>query len=452
MPSSSRSLPAGIPGAAPVTAGLALAAIVTLSVVDSELPTAGQWGIVGILAAVAVAHIALMARFGPADTASSPPWSVHTAWLLPAALLAPPMGFLPLLAISIAATSMRRLHSVAIRTVVATITTLGAVETRLAALLIDDVVIAALVSIAALYITGLIMALLAAYALTGPTGTALWLDYRWSLVQLACSFGGLLTAVAMELRPLTGLAAIAPVLLGEFALAWPELDRHARVDAKTGLPNARHWEDRSRDLLSAAQLHGTPISVAMVDIDHFKSVNDTYGHLVGDVVLQGLAAALRSQVTPEDVLGRFGGEEFVMTLVGLDAQAAGKVAERIRGAVAAQRHHGGRVGEYDDVHAAGAFTITCTVGIASAAGNDADLGVLLSAADAALARGKAAGRDRVEHIVVGEAGAPAVEPGPATAPADARFGAWAIATHKRSWRRVADAQQQRRRQSQKDAP
>ena len=92
--------------------------------------------------------------------------------------------------------------------------------------------------------------------------------------------------------------------------------------------------------MSAARRHGRPLSVALVDLDGFKALNDTYGHAVGDQVLVAVAQALRDGTRKEDAVGRLGGEEFLVVLPDADARAAARAAERMRAAVA----DGGRSG------------------------------------------------------------------------------------------------------------
>lgn len=389
---------------------LALAAFGATWITDPRLPTAHEWQIVGLLAAVAVAGTLIAWRASPTDSQSNPPWSVDTIWLLPAALLAPPTGVAPLLALSVGLGMARRAQPFPARLLVAAITLFTVAEFHWATRIFDNVLLAGVVGIIAMQLTGLACAVIAQNTLNALIGAALWMDYRWSYVQLGCAFSGLLTAAAIGFEPLAALTALAPMLMGVFTLNWPELDRHARIDAKTGLPNAQHWDERSRELIEAASLLGAPVSVAMIDIDHFKHVNDSYGHLVGDEVLQALAATLRSQVNPGDVIGRFGGEEFVITLFGLPADEVPPVAERIRAAVAAQVHstrarlgldagsHHGAVGPNPPT-----FSITCTIGVASSGTFGHDLPRMLAAADTALAEGKSRGRNQV---CVGTNGAP----------------------------------------------
>ena len=108
----------------------------------------------------------------------------------------------------------------------------------------------------------------------------------------------------------------------------------SRVDAKTGLLNVSTWETEAETELSRAVRTHSPLALALVDIDHFKQVNDTYGHLVGDRVLKAIAEALTGQSRDYDKVGRFGGEEFVLLLAQTVEKDACKIAERLRNYVA----------------------------------------------------------------------------------------------------------------------
>lgn len=109
-----------------------------------------------------------------------------------------------------------------------------------------------------------------------------------------------------------------------------ELDRMTRTDALTGLFNRRHLDQELIRQYSIAYRNCTPIAVLLLDIDHFKKVNDTYGHPAGDFVLQEFGRRLGSEVRAGDIAGRWGGEEFLVVLPGADLPAALTVAERIR--------------------------------------------------------------------------------------------------------------------------
>ena len=123
----------------------------------------------------------------------------------------------------------------------------------------------------------------------------------------------------------------------------------------------------------------------LVDIDHFKRVNDTHGNLVGDQVLAALADALQNQVRESDEVGRFGGEEFVVLLPGADATEAAKVAERLREHVRTMLT---TIGDTE-------IALTVSIGAAVLGQHGSDVRNLLAAADEALYRAKASGRDRV---------------------------------------------------------
>ena len=131
-------------------------------------------------------------------------------------------------------------------------------------------------------------------------------------------------------------------------------------------------------MVSAARRHGHPLSIAILDLDHFKRINDTHGHKTGDAVLVGSAQALRSHLRAEDQLGRLGGEEFLILLPDTDADAAGHAAEKLRVELAA---------------APTPVPVTVSIGLATWDGEAPE--DLLHRADEALYAAKDAGRDRV---------------------------------------------------------
>jgi diguanylate cyclase (GGDEF)-like protein len=141
--------------------------------------------------------------------------------------------------------------------------------------------------------------------------------------------------------------------------------------------------------MDVARAEQTPLSVAILDADHFKQVNDTWGHGVGDQVLQGVARALTAAVRDGDVVARYGGEEFVVLLPGVGGAAAAERGESIREAVEADAL---RLGG-----AAGPTRVTVSVGVASFPADAAGLDALLQAADHALYEAKRGGRNRVER-------------------------------------------------------
>lgn len=187
--------------------------------------------------------------------------------------------------------------------------------------------------------------------------------------------GLLLARMLVDNIWLAPIAALLPLMLQRAGNA-DAAATAARTDAKTGVLTARAWrENVVRQRCVGALL--------MLDVDRFKSVNDTCGHLAGDRLLGAIGGALQRDLRAEDQLGRFGGEEFCVWLPRADAAAAAGVAERLRAAVAALRVPS------DDGH-----LLSATVSIGIALGDVASLDELLTRADRALYAAKAAGRNR----------------------------------------------------------
>jgi diguanylate cyclase len=159
----------------------------------------------------------------------------------------------------------------------------------------------------------------------------------------------------------------------------------ALIDPLTGLPNRAAWSERLEHEINQWQQHGNTLSLAMLDLDHFKRINDNYGHLAGDKVLKIIATVLRKRLRGSDFIARFGGEEFVLLMPGTPPAVGAKLLETLRAAIEACPFHfkGERV------------TITISMGLATfRAGEHSDL--VLKRADQALYRAKNAGRNRVE--------------------------------------------------------
>lgn len=190
-----------------------------------------------------------------------------------------------------------------------------------------------------------------------------------------------------ELRARVAGAVRVKVLQDELRARVEELDRVSRTDHLTGLHNRRHIEEHLRGLRSASRRHGHPLAVLVVDIDNFKDVNDTVGHAAGDEVLVEVARRLLSELRGEDLLGRWGGEEFIVLAPHTDVTAAAMLGERLRSAVGGAPVKSGR---HD-------LDVTISVGAAAGA-DDADL---VAQADRLLYAAKAAGRDRVEAGAAG---------------------------------------------------
>ena len=163
-----------------------------------------------------------------------------------------------------------------------------------------------------------------------------------------------------------------------------EAQKLANTDVLTELPNRRCSLGLLERLVEQAQRDGTNLSVLLFDIDHFKKVNDTYGHKAGDDVLLRVASLARREMRGSDLVGRIGGEEFVCLMPGLGPNDARALAERLRGAIAADS-------AVEDLP-----PVTVSVGIACMEPQD-DAGSLLARADEALYGAKEGGRNQVRR-------------------------------------------------------
>ena len=198
---------------------------------------------------------------------------------------------------------------------------------------------------------------------------------------------GLAFAAFWHLNPWLIPFAVAPLLLIHRSLAIPQLQAEARVDAKTGLYNARHFAAVMQEELGRAQRFQRPLSLIMCDLDLLRDINNTYGHLAGDAVLRGIADVFREQLRHYDVPARFGGEEFSILLPETPADQALEIAERIRRAVAARR--------FEVETSSEPIRATISMGVASHPRDGADANELVHQADLAVYRAKLQGRNRV---------------------------------------------------------
>jgi diguanylate cyclase (GGDEF)-like protein len=168
--------------------------------------------------------------------------------------------------------------------------------------------------------------------------------------------------------------------------AQEQLRHDATHDRLTGLWNRGMIVDELERELTRAKREKHPLTIMIGDVDHFKSINDTYGHAAGDEVLKETARRMSSVRRSYDSIGRYGGEEFLLILPGCDLQQAAPIAERVRAMVAAEPVPIGSV----------KWPVTVSIGIASRTDTLPDGTALIAAADEALYRAKAKGRNRVE--------------------------------------------------------
>ena len=218
-------------------------------------------------------------------------------------------------------------------------------------------------------------------------------DVDDNVLELATLTLGALVALVLGINPLLVALVLPPLLVLHRAVLVGQLEEAASTDGKTGLLNAHTWGARAEHQLLRAGGARVPHAVLVLDIDHFKAVNDLYGHLAGDQVLAAVATTLRSEVRERDLVGRFGGEEFVILLVGQREGGEtdlGVIAERIRERVA-----GLVVDVTTGEGAARISRLSVSVGGALHPGGRAELDGLLRIADTALYSAKRAGRNQV---------------------------------------------------------
>jgi diguanylate cyclase (GGDEF)-like protein len=188
-------------------------------------------------------------------------------------------------------------------------------------------------------------------------------------------------------RPESMLVPVALVVcIAMYMLPLLDSDLRHRVDSTldelTGLLNRRSLQSRMAEIAQQAALTGQPVSFVACDLDHFKDINDEYGHATGDIVLREVADAMRGRLRTFELLYRVGGEEFLLVLPGGDEGAAMSIAEALRVAVAEARPAG--------------HPITCSFGVATSRGAEVTLASLWKASDVALYAAKRGGRNRVE--------------------------------------------------------
>jgi len=204
---------------------------------------------------------------------------------------------------------------------------------------------------------------------------------------------GVLVTYGVSGNPWLALAALPVVTLLQRSLRHVQLLNDSRADSKTGLLNAATWEREATTEVTRAVRTRTPLAIAVLDIDRFKVINDTYGHLVGDQVLKELARSHESVLRDYDRAGRFGGEEFSLLLPQTRAVDAFRIAARVRASIADMSIIGPGAPGGERVH------VRVLIGVAALDSVcKREYSELMAAADAALYRAKSGGRDQVQMI------------------------------------------------------
>jgi diguanylate cyclase (GGDEF)-like protein len=214
-----------------------------------------------------------------------------------------------------------------------------------------------------------------------------WADISLEFATLC--LGGL-TALALLHEPMLAIMVIPPMYVLQSSVLTKQLEIAATTDAKTGLLNAATWHHVASVELARAGRESYGAALLIIDMDNFKQINDTHGHLTGDDVLKAVAECLAEEMRGYDSIGRFGGEEFVAVLSEVDELNALTISERIRMRIGSLQVPSRQEG------AATLTGLSCSIGLACYPAHGTDAETLLHAADAALYAAKRSGRNRVQ--------------------------------------------------------
>ncbi len=213
------------------------------------------------------------------------------------------------------------------------------------------------------------------------------LEFENLLTDFIMIYLGSIVAVLWGINPFLIVPALLPLVLMYRALLIPALKQQAQTDGKTGLLNSRHFAEVFAEELERTRRARRPLAMIMADLDLLRAINNTYGHLAGDVVLAGIGEAIRKTIRGNDIAGRFGGEEFAIILPELESAEARALAERIRLAIEALR--------FDVATSPTPIRATMSLGVACFPADGDSTTSLTQAADVAVYQAKLNGRNRV---------------------------------------------------------
>jgi diguanylate cyclase (GGDEF)-like protein len=327
-----------------------------------------------------------------------------TVWLLPIALVLPPAYVMIALIVARLYLYLRVWHAQAIKAVYNTAAAglaYGAAsflhrallhassQTHLTAAQFTGGASAAaslLISVAAYYVLHSVLVGAVVTLTAGKEAFGNFLkDREGHIVDIVAMCLGTLAAVVWVADPVFAVLLLPPVLLLEHQL-FSGLRHAVRTDLLTEVANPQYWREVAGREVERAAASGDHLAILMVDIDHFKAVNDKHGHLAGDEVLAAVARTVAQALRPRDLVGRLGGEEFGAVLSGLNLLDAEGAAERLRTQVRDVRVRADS-GDW--------ISVTVSVGVSELSVTGGDLRLLLDAADTALYAAKEAGRDCV---------------------------------------------------------
>jgi diguanylate cyclase (GGDEF)-like protein len=217
-------------------------------------------------------------------------------------------------------------------------------------------------------------------------------------LELATMVLGGVTAVCLARDPWFAVLVLPAVFLLQHHALIRELVEAATTDVKTELLNAAAWRQLAEQELATSRRRGSSAAVFVIDMDHFKDINQQYGHLGGDAALRAVGEALAEEFRGHDAVGRFGGEEFVALVPGVDVATASGVAERVRRRIDSLQITS------DVVPLTTTLSVSASIGVAIRGAHGESLDELLHAADRALYSAKDAGRNTVRIASTASAG------------------------------------------------
>lgn len=392
---------------------LALVFIVELLAVALTAATAtrfpagrGDWIVFAILAAASIVHLEAargIERVRETLRGDAPFIDLKSVWSFAAVLLLPPPLAVGLVMLTYAHVRWRVVHTPIFRWVYSAATVVLATHAASAVLQVglppgdypgvpagwQGIFVVLLAGVVRWFVNhGLVVVVILVSSPQTPGRTALG-SLGGAVIELAGVTLGSITAFVVAHDPWYVLLIMPPLLLLHRSLLLHHYELAARTDEKTGLASALHWSEMARRELSRAERDNTTLGILMVDLDHFKRVNDTYGHLAGDAVLKAVAEAMRKESREYDLAGRFGGEEFVLLVPGITTESLLTKAERLRERIGDLKVHtrgnGGRVE---------ITGLTASIGAVCYPDGGGHLDTLLLAVDAALYKAKESGRNR----------------------------------------------------------
>ena len=383
-----------------------LALVLTVATATQYTIARSDWIICGILAAASIAHLETargIERIREALRADAPYIDLKSVWNFAGVILLPLPLAVALVAVTHVHLRMRVVHSPIFRWTYSAATVILSTHAASAVLQAGlapgvypglpsgwlGVFVVALAGATRWFVNhGLVAVVIMVSSPQTPGRTALGSLGSVMIELSTVSLGGI-TALVVATDPWYLLLIIPPLLLLHRSLLLHHYEQAARTDEKTRLANAMHWSEMARRELSRAARDNTSVGILMVDLDHFKRVNDTHGHLAGDAVLKAVADAIRRESRDYDLAGRFGGEEFVLLLPGVNTENLLTRAERLRDRIKDLKVH--TTGNDGRVEIA---NLSASIGAVTYPAGGEHLDTLLLAVDAALYEAKRTGRNR----------------------------------------------------------